>query len=82
MTGPARSDPGMSEKEDFEPILGQMRRDWNERATQDAQQYVYTRDVATDESDFEASPAGSTTINWCGRFFPFCSLGVPPKTAA
>ena len=36
-------------------MLEQMRRDWNERATQDAQQYVYTRDVATDESDFEAS---------------------------
>ncbi len=48
----------MSEKEDFEPILEQMRRDWNERATQDAQQYVYTRDVATDESDFEASRPG------------------------
>ena len=68
----------MSEKEDFEPILGQMRRDWNERATQDAQQYVYTRDVATDESDFEAS--GLVNYDQLVRpFLPVLLHGRSPK---
>ena len=32
-----------------------MRRDWDERAAQDGEHYVYTRDSNSDESDFEAS---------------------------
>lgn len=68
----------MSEKEDFEPILEQMRRDWNERATQDAQQYVYTRDLATDESDFEAS--GRVNYDQLVRpFLPVLLCGRSPK---
>ena len=69
----------MSGKEDFEPILEQMRRDWNERATQDAQQYVYTRDVATDESDFEAS--GRVNYDQLVRpFLPVLLCGRSPKS--
>ena len=32
-----------------------MRRDWDERAAQNGEHYVYTRDSSSDESDFEAS---------------------------
>ena len=79
MAGPARSGPDMSGKEDFEPILEKMRRDWNERAIQDAQHYVYTRDVATDESDFEAS--GRVNYDQLVRpFLPVLLCGCSPKS--
>ena len=69
----------MSEKEDSEPILEQMRRDWNERATQDAQQYVYTRDVDTDESDFEVS--GRVNYDQLVRpFLPVLLCGRSPNS--
>ena len=45
----------LSNKEQFERLLERMRRDWNERATQDGEHYVYTRDSNSDEGDFEAS---------------------------
>ncbi len=69
----------MSGKEDFEPILEKMRRDWNERAIQDAQHYVYTRDVDTDESDFEAS--GQVNYDQLVRpFLPVLLCGRSPKS--
>ena len=69
----------MSGKEDFEPILEKMRRDWNERAIQDAQHYVYTRDVDTDESDFEAS--GRVNYDQLVRpFLPVLLCGCSPKS--
>ena len=45
----------LSNKEKFERLLERMRRDWDERAAQDAEHYVYTRDSNSDEDDFEAS---------------------------
>ncbi|MEE8176947.1 MAG: class I SAM-dependent methyltransferase, partial [Acidobacteriota bacterium] len=69
----------MTNKEEFEPILEEMRRDWNERATQDAQQYVYTRDVATDESDFEDS--GRVNYDQLVRpFLPLLLCGRSPQS--
>lgn len=41
--------------EDLERIAEWMRRDWDQRAHDDAEHFVYTRDAASDEASFAAS---------------------------
>ena len=73
------SDAEMNNEEEFEPLLETMRRDWDERAIKDAQHYVYTRDLATDESDFEAS--GRVNYDQLVRpFLPVLLRGRAPKS--
>ncbi len=38
-----------------DPVLERMRGDWDQRARQDAERYVYTRDQTSDEEDFHES---------------------------
>ncbi len=40
---------------ELERIAARMRRDWDARAAANAEHYVYTRDSASDEADFDAS---------------------------
>ena len=68
----------MSGKEDCKPILEKMRRDWDERAIQNARHYVWTRDEPTDESDFKAS--GRVNYDQLVRLFlPVLLCGRSPK---
>ena len=70
--------PDVSNPEELEPVLDRMRRDWNERAAKDAEQYVYTHDLSTDESDFEAS--GRVNYEQLVRpFLPVLLCGCSPK---
>jgi len=56
-----------------------MRADWEQRARQDAEQYVYTRDLSTDETDLEAS--GRVNFEQLVRpFLPVLLRGRPPKS--
>jgi len=43
------------EPTDLKEVAAWMRRDWNGRARQDAEHFVYTRDADADEADFNAS---------------------------
>ncbi|MEI9813752.1 MAG: class I SAM-dependent methyltransferase [Acidobacteriota bacterium] len=45
----------MSEQTDLLAIAKRMQRDWQQRAQQDAEHYVYTRDPSSDGLDFDAS---------------------------
>jgi SAM-dependent methyltransferase len=40
---------------DLKEIAERMRRDWNERALQDAEYFVYTRNPAAGAADFDSS---------------------------
>ena len=54
-----------------------MRRDWDERARRDALHYVYTRDSAADEQDFDES--GLANYNQLVRpYLPVLLEGRPP----
>jgi ubiquinone/menaquinone biosynthesis C-methylase UbiE len=45
----------MSTDADPKAVARRMRQDWNQRAVEDAQRYVYTRDAETDVAGFDAS---------------------------
>lgn len=45
----------MPESTDLQAVAEWMKKDWNERARQDAEHFVYTRDSEADEADFNAS---------------------------
>jgi SAM-dependent methyltransferase len=55
-----------------------MRRDWNRRAIEDADRFVYTRDSAADEQDFIAS--GRANYNQLVRpYLPLLLQGADPR---
>jgi SAM-dependent methyltransferase len=55
-----------------------MRRDWNQRALDDADRFVYTRDSETDEEDFSAS--GRANYSQLVRpYLPFLLQGADPR---
>jgi SAM-dependent methyltransferase len=55
-----------------------MKQDWEQRSGQDAEKYVYTRDLATDEADLEAS--GRINFEQLVKpFLPVLLRGRPPK---
>lgn len=45
----------MQESEDLAAVAHRMRHDWNQRAREDAEHFVYTRDSDADEAGFSAS---------------------------
>ena len=45
----------MRDSPDPDAVLAWMRRDWNQRALDDPERHVYSRDLATDETDFYRS---------------------------
>ncbi len=70
---------GVSGKDELEPVLERMRRDWDERAARDAECFVYSRDLSADESDFEAS--GRLNYEQLVRpFLPVLLRGRSPKS--
>lgn len=71
--------PYVSNAEELKPVLERMRRDWDERAVKDAERHVYTHDLSTDESDFEAS--GRVNYEQLVRpFLPVLLCGRSPKS--
>lgn len=71
-----RAEPRMNKDVEFETVARRMRQDWDERATKDAQRYVYTRDADSDVADFDAS--GLANYDQLIRpYLPLLLNGVP-----
>src|SRR5437868_12089245 len=54
-TSSAYNEHFVPEPRDLNVVAEWMRLDWNGRAQQDAEHFVYTRDAEVDEADFSAS---------------------------
>ena len=68
----------MPEPTDLKEVAEWMRRDWNERALQDAERFVYTRDSDADEADFNAS--GRANYDQLVRpYLPVLLNGAAPR---
>lgn len=68
----------MPEPTDLNEIAERMRRDWNERALQDAERFVYTRNSDADEADFTSS--GRANYNQLVRpYLPVLLNGADPR---
>jgi len=66
------------EPKDLEEIAERMKREWNERAVQDAEHFVYTRDPGTDALDFDAS--GRANYDQLVRsYLPVLLRGAAPR---
>jgi SAM-dependent methyltransferase len=68
----------VAESTNLNEIAQWMRRDWNRRAVDDAHRFVYTRDAATDEEDFDSS--GRANYNQLVRpYLPVLLNGADPR---
>ncbi|MBN9658201.1 MAG: class I SAM-dependent methyltransferase [Acidobacteria bacterium] len=68
----------MTEATDLRAVAEWMKKDWNERARQDAEHFVYTRDSQADEADFDAS--GRANYDQLVRpYLPVLLNGAEPR---
>jgi SAM-dependent methyltransferase len=68
----------MTDSAELQRQRERMRSDWERRARQDAEQYIYTRDRITDEADLDAS--GKVNFEQLVRpFLPVLLRGRPPR---
>jgi SAM-dependent methyltransferase len=68
----------VAEPTDLSDVAERMRRDWNERARQDAEHFVYTRNPNADGADFSSS--GRANYDQLVRpYLPMLLNGVAPR---
>ena len=69
----------MGESQEWKQLLARMRHDWEQRAAQNAEKFVYTHDWDTDTSEFGAS--GRVNYEQLVRpYLPVLLCGRPPKS--
>lgn len=70
----------MPESEDLSAVALRMRQDWNQRAREDAEHFVYTRDAESDEANFSAS--GRANYDQMVRpYLPVLLNGAAPRNS-